>query len=335
MVLPVALLFAALGVGALAPGVTGQENLDGDAAGVTGPDARIVARRLGDGRTEFGLQLRGADGEWGETGLPELRFFPADPAVGRWLRSSPVALNVTARPAGSASGDEAVPLVTDSGGASDPNLFKQVSTSRGRTCAVRRNGAVSCWGYDHLQEWLGTSGLRDVEMIDIAANPAGSFHSCVLHRDGTVACWGLNYHGRLGLGADNRARYLPEKVPGISDAVSLAVGVYDTCVAHRGGGVSCWGYGADGQMGDGSTDHVRSPQRVPGLAGVATVVSAPFASCAVHHDGGLSCWGWQLDGVPRRVPGLSGVVSAAMSWDRTCAVTGGGRVYCWPTRCGI
>ncbi|MCY3952329.1 MAG: hypothetical protein OXG69_07250 [bacterium] len=326
MVVPVAVLVAALGVGGPASGATAQEDVVGDSA-VTGSDVRIVARGLGDGRTEFGLQFRSVDGEWGRTRLPERRFFPASPAVGRWLRSSP--LDLTATPAGSASGDGAVPVVTDSGGESDPNLFAQVSTSRGRTCAVRRNGAVSCWGDGHLQEWLSTAGLRDVGMIDITANQVGHFHSCVLHRDGTVSCWGFNYYGRLGLGVDNRARYLPERVPGISDAVSLAVGTYHTCVAHRDGGVSCWGYGADGQMGDGSSEHVRSPQRVPGLAGVATVVSAPYASCAIHHDGGLSCWGWQLDRVPRRVPGLSGVVSAAMSRDRTCAVSGGGRVYCW------
>ena len=52
-------------------------------------EVRIAAKRLDDGRTEFALQLRGADGEWGERILPRSRFFPADPAVGRWLASSP------------------------------------------------------------------------------------------------------------------------------------------------------------------------------------------------------------------------------------------------------
>ena len=46
---------------------------------------RIVARRLADGRTEFGWQPAGAE----ERVLPSQRYFPASGvAVGRWLRSS-------------------------------------------------------------------------------------------------------------------------------------------------------------------------------------------------------------------------------------------------------
>ena len=61
-----------------------------------GVEVRIAAQRLNDGRTEFALQLRGTDGEWGERILPKSRFFPADPVVGRWLASSPL----TVRPPG-------------------------------------------------------------------------------------------------------------------------------------------------------------------------------------------------------------------------------------------
>ena len=46
---------------------------------------RIVARRLDDGRTEFGWQPAGA-----ARVLPRARYFPADAQVGRWLNSSPV-----------------------------------------------------------------------------------------------------------------------------------------------------------------------------------------------------------------------------------------------------
>lgn len=53
---------------------------------------RIVARKIADGRIEFGLRQEQADGTYGETVLPRSRFFPADATVGRWLRSSPVDL---------------------------------------------------------------------------------------------------------------------------------------------------------------------------------------------------------------------------------------------------
>ena len=49
------------------------------------PAGRIVARRLDDGRTEFGYQPQG-----GERVLPAQRYFPANATVDRWLSSSAV-----------------------------------------------------------------------------------------------------------------------------------------------------------------------------------------------------------------------------------------------------
>ena len=56
-------------------------------------EVRIVARKLSDGRVEFGLQERLDDGSWGERMLPTRRFFPTDAPVGRWLRSSALTLD--------------------------------------------------------------------------------------------------------------------------------------------------------------------------------------------------------------------------------------------------
>ena len=59
---------------------------------------RITAQRLVNGRTEFALQQREADGGWGERLLTRARLFPATATVGRWLASTP--LTVRARGAG-------------------------------------------------------------------------------------------------------------------------------------------------------------------------------------------------------------------------------------------
>ena len=64
-----------------------------DAVGV---EVRLAAQRVADGRTEFALQERQADGAWGERQLPRSRFFPASATVGRWLASSPLTLSVPA-----------------------------------------------------------------------------------------------------------------------------------------------------------------------------------------------------------------------------------------------
>ena len=229
----------------------------GTGAGVR--EVRVVARRLGDGRTEFGLRFRGEDGVWSGTRLPQRRFFPAEVAVDRWLVSSPLDITPT-ESTSDAAADAPAEEPPDDG---DPERFTQASVAQGRTCAVRADGTVSCWGRYELQEWLSTTQLEDVETVGIAGDHNSRLHRCVLHTDASVSCWGLNYYGRLGQGEDYRAHYLPAKVPGIDDAVALAVGNYHTCVVHGDGGVSCWGYNNDGQMGTGSIRHVRSPRGFP------------------------------------------------------------------------
>ena len=63
----------------------GQESAD------TTATVRIVARKLGDSRIEFGLQQRDPDG-WGDRRLPRMRFFPTTAGVDRWLTSSTLTL---------------------------------------------------------------------------------------------------------------------------------------------------------------------------------------------------------------------------------------------------
>ena len=58
--------------------------------GSDGSEVRIVARKLDDGRIEFGLQQRQSDNSWGDRQLPSSRFFPETADVDRWLRSSPL-----------------------------------------------------------------------------------------------------------------------------------------------------------------------------------------------------------------------------------------------------
>ena len=78
-VLVVAGLIAVLGVTAITASGAGHET-----------EVRVTAQRLADGRTEFALQQREADDEWGERLLPRARFFPATATVGRWLSSTPL-----------------------------------------------------------------------------------------------------------------------------------------------------------------------------------------------------------------------------------------------------
>ena len=58
-------------------------------------EVRVATQLLADGRMEFALQERNADGSWAERRLPRARFFPASAQVGRWLSSSPLVVRTT------------------------------------------------------------------------------------------------------------------------------------------------------------------------------------------------------------------------------------------------
>ena len=68
---------------------------------VSGGVVRIVARRVDDGRVEFGLQERAGAESWGSRLSPSKRFFPVDVAVDKWLVSSPVSVRGVAATGGS------------------------------------------------------------------------------------------------------------------------------------------------------------------------------------------------------------------------------------------
>ena len=201
------------------------------------------------------------------------------------------------------------------------------------TCALLRDGGISCWGTDGLQHRLTAAGVHDVVAVSLSDRKYGNNSTalCVLHDDGTVSCWGDGYDGRLGQGDDN-ASVLARQVPGLEDVTAIAAGGGHTCVLHADGGVSCWGDGDFGQMGDGTDATRRSPFRVPGVEDVVSIATGYARSCGVHSDGTVTCWGkWMGDGytaVPAKMGGFEEVVSLAAGVYHLCAVHADGRVSC-------
>jgi alpha-tubulin suppressor-like RCC1 family protein len=118
----------------------------------------------------------------------------------------------------------------------------------------------------------------------------------------------------------------------------LSVGGAHACVVRQSGNVSCWGWNAYGQLGDGGFLDRPFPADVPGVIG-ATDVSASVAHTCVVAGGEVYCWGdngrGELgDGTtePRVAPtaiGLSGASAVSAGVSHTCALTMAGDVACW------
>ncbi|MDO8617959.1 MAG: hypothetical protein Q7N87_03695 [Candidatus Uhrbacteria bacterium] len=110
-------------------------------------------------------------------------------------------------------------------------------------------------------------------LVKLASTGGGvSGHSCVLNKsDHTASCWGSNNYGSLGDGT-NAHRQFPTPVQdpqggAFTDFYQIEVGTYHTCALGSRRGeealeVWCWGYNAEGQLGDGTTKNSSFPVKV-------------------------------------------------------------------------
>ena len=179
------------------------------------------------------------------------------------------------------------------------------------SCAVH-NGAAKCWGYGGNGQ-LGNGGTSNsntpVQVTGltsgVTAISARGSHTCAVH-NGIAKCWGWSIYGQLGNGKDNTTQgltypdYYYESTPvavhisaenlnSLSGVTAIAAGWQHSCAVHN-GAVKCWGWGANGRLGNGGTADSNTPVQVTGLTSGVTAISLYDHSCAVH-NGAAKCWG--------------------------------------------
>ncbi len=220
------------------------------------------------------------------------------------------------------------------------------------TCALLASGSVYCWGYNQYgQLGNGTAGDSStpvaVVIPEATGIAAGADHSCAVLASGGVACWGFNEFGELGDGYNNYYSEYPQPVTGITTATAIGAGGDHTCAVLSSGGVDCWGYNADGELGNGTvTVDSLTPVAVTGISSATKTAAGEIHSCALLASGSIKCWGANYYGqlgngtttyssTPVAVSGISNVTAIAAggthsaNGHHTCALLASGGVDCW------
>ena len=230
-----------------------------------------------------------------------------------------------------------------------------VSTGELHTCALTATGGVKCWGANTNGQLGDGTRMDRGTPVDVtgltsgvAAISAGTFHTCALTTAGGLKCWGRRLEGGLleePAPGDRMTteRTTPVDVVGLTTGVvAVSAGTLHTCALTATGGLKCWGYNREGQLGDGTTTDRGIPVDVTGLtSGVAAVSAGWKHTCAMTTAGGLKCWGWNRGGqigdetttdrtTPVDVTDLTGGVAAVSAGrSHTGALTTAGGVKCW------
>ena len=286
---------------------------------------RINARQLSDGRIEFAFTP--TDGERIE---PRARYFPADARVGRWLRSTEIAISPPEDIAPgfiaiSAGGSYTCAIRTsgeiecwgrNSRGQTDAPAegnFTAVSVALIEgdfTCAVSTSREIECWGAngnwyrDDAGEWrINETGQTDALPGNFTTVSAGRFHACGLRETGDVACWGNTWD-----------------TPPEGKFISISAGFSYTCAIRESGAIECWGINTDWQG-----QHLGQADAPDGRF---TAVSASFwHTCGLRASREIECWGDNQYGQSNAPEGSYTAVNAGER--HTCAIRTSGAVECW------
>lgn len=185
----------------------------------------------------------------------------------------------------------------------------QVAAGSGFTCVLLvANGAVQCFGTGS-NGVLGAGNTLSVNNAAAASKilngavwistSSVSNYACAVLSNGSLYCWGSNSYNQIGNNSTSGGNVLtPTTVAGLSSGVtSVDTGQYSTCALLSNGSVSCWGYAAQGQIGNGISINVYSPPTsdIPGLNAVQISVGQ-LHTCVVLQSAGVRCWGGNTNG---------------------------------------
>jgi alpha-tubulin suppressor-like RCC1 family protein len=223
--------------------------------------------------------------------------------------------------------------------------------------ALASNGTVWAWGYNNFgQLGNGTNTSSNIPVqVSLPSLPSGAtitniaggaYHSLALASNGTVWAWGDNDFGELGNGT-NTSSNIPVQVslPSGVTITNIAGGVSGHSLALASNGtVWAWGYGVNGELGNGTNTVSNIPVQVslPNGVTITNIVGGGDHNLALASNGTVWAWGYNNFGqlgnatntssnVPVQVSLPSGVTitNIASGSAFSLALASNGTVWAW------
>jgi alpha-tubulin suppressor-like RCC1 family protein len=221
------------------------------------------------------------------------------------------------------------------------SAVRAVAAGSVHTCAVHRDGRVSCWGYG---PFIGpalpvVSSPTFIELPGRATAVAvGIQAACAQLEEGEVRCW-----GDLGAGPERPAPIMEEDGRRLTGITRLAGGSAAFCAVEA-RGTFCWGSNRSAELARPASQSFAPHTAVLALPGPRPLIAATVA--ILVHDGvsELCGWGNNDSGLvpgprgtverPACVAGVPDVLQLTAGDGHVCARRGGARFSCWGSNSG-
>ncbi len=166
-------------------------------------------------------------------------------------------------------------------------------------CGIKSDDTAWCWGHggdrrmgngvDSADRFIPTA-ISTTGVTTWKKLAQGSNHGCGIKTDDTAWCWGNNTEGQLGIGS-TILQNTPVQVSTVNGATwkDISAGSTATCGTRTDDTAWCWGYGQEGNLGNGGVINSDVPIQVSGGA-KWKYVSTAWAACGIRANDTLWCW---------------------------------------------
>lgn len=230
---------------------------------------------------------------------------------------------------------------------------KELALGYSHSCALIKDGTARCWGHNQLGS-LGDGSFLDkpkpVEvkgLKSIRQLSAGYAHTCASFAYSDARCWGAISEAQFD--ANTPAIPIARRIEGLGQTNRISSGggssMTNCAVSYNHSSLECWGYNAQGQLGDGSTESRLNLDVVVGFSrgffnALLFTVGAHHV-CAMNQLSEVLCWGSNQYGqlgaevegdratTPQLVREVTQVSQLSAGFNHTCVMREDDTVWCW------